>query len=125
MTLSTRERGILSTIDRELSADPRLRAVAALFAEPPPRHPGSTPDDAPPNRVAPPSAGLVLGVAVLGLACCALTASLHLLAVASAAAILATCAGMAFVVAVVHHHVHTAVDTAAADRPRAGKEIST
>lgn len=144
MTLSYRECHIASALDEELAADPRLRAVVDLFAEPPPCRAGWMPDrprrsrtaDAP-SPGARPTSGIVLSVVVtlLGLLCCALTAALRLPAVASAGAVLATCAATAFAVAFIHRRTRATVRTAAGPEPsttptvgstnREGKEIPT
>lgn len=122
MTLSHREWHILSTMDDELAADPGLRAVADLFAQPPCR-PGSVSDSPPGRRMAGvppvirPASCIVLSVVVtlLGLVCCALTAALGIPVVASAAAILAVGAAMAFAVVVIRRR--TRADTEAVRAP--------
>lgn len=114
-------------MDEELAADPRLCAVADLFALPPPFHSGSVSDSRPRSRLAGappairPASYVVLGVIVtlLGLVCCALTAALRIPVVASAGAVLAVAAAMAFAVVVIHHHRArtTTADTGAVRTP--------
>lgn len=109
----------MSGIDKELSADPLLRAIADLFPTPPretverqaarARHRrrsrlGALVAGMPPTA---PSVALCVLVAVLGLVCCAIAAPLHVAVVASAGAILAACAGLAFVATVIRHQAAT------------------
>ncbi|HKN97875.1 MAG TPA: hypothetical protein VJX10_12210 [Pseudonocardiaceae bacterium] len=105
-------------MDEELAADPRLCAVADLFAQPPPFRTGSLSDSRPRNRTAStpairPASCIVLSVIVtmLGLVCCALTAALRIPVVASAGAVLAVAAAMAFAVVVIHRRTRTSADT--------------
>lgn len=115
MTLSHRECHVLSVTEEELAADSRLRAVADLFAQPPPFRSGHVWAGRSPSRFAGassairPAACIVLSavVTLLGLICCALTAALHIPVVASAAAVLAVCAAMALAVVVIHRRART------------------
>ncbi len=107
----------MSGIDKELSADPLLRAVADLFPTPPR-------ETAEPRAMAArkrrrrrlrdglpapaPSVAWCVLVAVLGLVCCAIAAPLHVPVVASAGAVLSACGGMAFVATVIRHQAVTA-----------------
>ncbi len=105
MNLSHRESVALSKMDAELSGDPVLRAVAALFAQPPSGHRPQPPAEVPRRsllaRIPYPYAILSVVGVVLGLLCCGVTASVHLPDAATAGAALAMCAGMVFVVVVI------------------------
>lgn len=122
MNLSYSERRELAAIDRMLSRDVTLRAVAALFAVPPPASSGRAVREPPApqrgvtgrltggvtGRVArrgtrsvarrPTSTVVIVLLAVAGLVCAVVTAPLNAVAISDAGLALAVCAGVLFIV---------------------------
>lgn len=110
MTLSYSEQRKLAAIDRSLSHDPTLRALASLFAQSIPSSAGRVPRALRGHQPSHPVADLsqpahrytallvLTGVAMAAGAVCALVAApLNLMAVAMAGILLGACAGVSFV----------------------------
>ena len=125
--LSVQQRHELSAMDRMLSRDPTLRAVADLFAVPPPsanrktrdRTPGRATTGRPGVQVLPrfrTMAAITL-VAIAGLVCAAVTAPLHRPVLSWTGLALAVCAGVLFVVVAARSDRTTGAQAAMANRP--------
>lgn len=130
MKPSYRDRLALSVMDRELSADPVLRAVAGLFPRPPADQSarGAVGQQRRTDKtrrtsahvISRPSTFAVLSIvgSALGLVCCVLGVTMHLQAAVSAAVILAAGAAVAWVVAVLRNRrTATGGDLSAGRRP--------
>lgn len=112
MSLSHHERRELSRIDRALSAEPALRAVAGLFPGPP--RPVAVPRRGPVTRLdralgRHPTWYALIGVVVaaLGLVCVALATAVRLEAVAVVGGVAAVAATVLLVVTIVRHGAGT------------------